>query len=403
LKPLSDISRYLTVLAKHGDILTDLYQSGRIEGNDAIMPALHELHNERVAIPCGAGQYRLNSPVKTFLDNYTQRPRSFEIGDDIGAEIKRMQDLLTEYLRAVNEGRSDDIDRLEDEVLGSIYNVQDSVSGDLTRFRQITENSYSTVRDQSEKARQNEHYLKRARVLQDVLNSLNGEAMHDEGAFGNPLAVELAHVFHGEVSNRIGEWSALLLSSIDIMKEFLFRYREITQETRRLRALNRFLKTKSPSDIESALELASDHLILRRPVDPVGLPMPDFVTNAGRDALADVVSTFKPIEQREVKERQAGTRIADDGPMEVEPVISLEEKALSVFLSDVDASDGVVSARDWLDPAQGIVPASFLEQVLIWSMSDRDCDREATYLEAINQNAISGNMLIEDIQVCRAA
>jgi len=401
LTSTGDIDRFLSLLGKYGALISDIYQSGSIEGTDEIRGALHELHNARAVTPCGAGHFRLSRPVKALLDDHTQRQRSFEIGDDIGAEIKRMRDLLDEYLRAANEGRQDDMDRLDNEVLESIYNIQDSVSSDLLRFRQITESSYSTVRDLSEKARQNVHYLKRAMALQDVLAALNSSDMHE--AFSSALADELASVFHGEISARIGGWSALLLASIGIMKEFLFRYREITHETRRLRAFHRILKTRSLSDAEAALATVAWHPLLARPVEAVEDPLPDFITDEGRDALAEVVRTFKPIEKKRADERKAGHRAVDDGPLEVEEEISPEEAALPVFLSEVDASEGWVSARAWLDPEGGIAPASFLEQVLVWWLSDRDCDREATLKEAEHRCPRSGNLEIEDIVVCRAA
>ena len=191
-----DIDRFLSLLGKYGALISDIYQSGSIEGTDEIRGALHELHNARAVTPCGAGHFRLSRPVKALLDDHTQRQRSFEIGDDIGAEIKRMRDLLDEYLRAANEGRQDDMDRLDNEVLESIYNIQDSVSSDLLRFRQITESSYSTVRDLSEKARQNVHYLKRAMALQDVLAALNSSDMHE--AFSSAWRMSLPSVPRGD-------------------------------------------------------------------------------------------------------------------------------------------------------------------------------------------------------------
>jgi hypothetical protein len=401
LTSASDIDRFLGVLARHGELISEIYQSSSIESTDEIRGALHELHNARAVTPCGAGHFRLSRPVKALLDDHTQRQRSFEIGDDIGAEIKRMRDLIDEYLRAANEGRHDDMVRLESEVLESIYNIQDSVSSDLLRFRQITESSYSTVHDLSEKARQNAHYLRRAMALQDVLAALNSRDMHE--ALSSALADDLASVFHEEISARIGAWSALLLASVGIMKEFLFRYREITRETRRLRAFHRILKSRSPADAETAMATAAWHPLLARPVEAVEAPLPDFITGEGRDEFSDVVRTFKPIQQKRAEERKAGKRALDDGPLEVGEEISPEEAALSAFLSVVDASYGWVSARAWLDPAENIEPTSFLEQVLAWWLSDRDCERDANLKEAGHRCPRSGNMEIEDIQVCRVA
>ena len=98
-------------------------------------------------------------------------------------------------------------------------------------------------------------------ALQDVLAAAEQAATCTRPS-RQPWRMSLPLSFHGEISARIGGMVGAFpppLASIGIMKEFLFRYREITHETRRLRAFHRILKTRSLSDAEAALATVAWH------------------------------------------------------------------------------------------------------------------------------------------------
>lgn len=397
----ADIQKTLTLMARHGEIIEAAYYNDGIEISDEIRTACHALKAARVLTPRGGGMFGLSKLMRELIDSQTQRQRSYAVGGNLGEEIDRMEKLLSELEMSSNEGRTGDIDQHGDDLSQCLYEIQEVISQDILNFRQAMESNFSNVRNNDEKLRQNQHYLQRVASLQTALERLNGKDLHDR--FASPLVEVAAPTYYSAIGEQLGTWTSDLLYIASVFEQYMFRFRKIARETRRLRGFARFLKESGSAGLENALEHGGDVPVLHRAASPAALAWPDFTTMEGRDALAKMMHDFKFTERRRVKERKLGTRKSRAPAEAVEDDASVEERALAVFLEKVDGEARWFSAAEWAQQQDDLRTTSFLEQVLTWAVSDRDCARQVRYLESRRPSRRRGNMEIRDIQVCSAA
>lgn len=397
----TDALSFITILARNGEMIAETYRLGSIEVTDENRSKVHELNTAGLLTPFRAGNFRLSRSMRALLDDGTKRQRGYATGSNLGAEMARFRALLVDYQLAAAEGRMEDAQRHEEDLLDSIFEIQDAVSGDLGQYLQITQSNYSDVRNAEEKARQNEHYLRRAKALEAALADLNSRETLD--LFQSPLVREIEDIWHSEISLHIRTWTAKLLDAIDILKTFLFSYREIARETRRLRVFERLLRHRSDAEILETLAAAEDQPWSRRVSQGIAQPFPDIVTPEGRDALAEMARDLKPLAPREVKARERGQRRSEPDVVLAEEQLSPEEEMLAAFLTVVDQAGSWVSAADWSRQVNKAETQSFLEKILTWSYSDRACGRKAEMKFCEKTDDRSGNIEVRDILVCPAA
>lgn len=397
----TDALSFLLLLAKHGELIAEIYRSGSVEISDENRSRVYDLNTAGILTPFRAGHFRLSRAMRALLDGGTKRQRGYATGSNIAAEMGRFRPLLLDFQMASGEGRTEDAQRHEEDLLDCIFEIQDAISGELDQYLQITRNKFSDVRNAEEKARQNAHYLERARALEGSLSDLNSRETLD--LFQSPLLREIEEIWHSEISSHIRPWTSTLLAAIDILKDYLFRYRAIARETRRLRALERLLRNRSDSDILEVLAGAEDQPWMRIAQEPMAEPYPDIVTPEGRDKLAEIARDLKPLAARQVRPRQSGQRKEGPDFFTAPEEVSLEEAVLSDFLSGVDQASSWVSASDWIRDRATIGFGSFLEEVLNWATSDRGCGRSVDFTKADAPDLRCGNIEIRDVLVCRAA
>jgi hypothetical protein len=400
-KAVSEIPTYLRLLAKHGELIDEVYRARTVRGEGDNAFAISELQAARVLITTGEGEYRLETGIKLLLDKFTQRQRSFAVGQNISGEIESLRELLIAYDKAIFSGTAEDRDRLLDDIHHSIGAIYDTISNDLLRFQQATEVNFSTLISPREKAQQNEYFLRKAQELEKTLGSLMDESMN--ALFDSDVLLDVKTLFRREVESHVGEWSDRLLRTIDILQKYLYRHREVTEATRRLRSFGSFLKKNTIKVVEDVLEGGAgseDLVILRQVGGDVVPPYPDFISSDGKERLIPVVQKMEPLEVRDVKARKSGLRARDGDMIEVEEILSPEEEALSVFLAQVKSSGGWVSAS----VAVGIFPSldltDFLEEIINWSSSGEQENFQLHPIFTADRRKKEANVEMEDVEVC---
>ncbi len=400
--PKSDIQGYLSLLAKHSDLIDQTYRSLTVRDDGTASAAIYELQNARILIFTGEGEYRLATGIKALLDDYTQKQRSFAAGQNISGEIDSLCESLAAYEKAVFAGSAEDRDRLLDDIHYSIGAIHDTVSQDLLRFQQATEINFSTEVSLAEKAQQNEYFLKQAKGLEEILRALTGKAIHMR--FENDVLTDLRRLYRREVEDHIGAWSDTLVRTIDILQKYLYRHRQVTLATRRMRGLGSFLRKNSMQVVEDALQgSAGDLSILRHVGEDFPAPYPDFISPEGQDRLLPVVQRMQPAEQRVTEVRVSGKRARGGDIIEVPEQLSPEEEALSVFLEKAKTSDSWVSAEHAFHEMEEIELVDLLEEILNWAATVERATHQVRPVYRAGKRAREANAEIRDIEVCRVA
>jgi len=398
----ADIGQLLGLLARNADLIEAAYHEGAVLMTDENQSAVRSLHNNRVLYAREDSQFSLTRKMREMLDEHTQRHSTFAIGGNIGDEVDRMEKLLFELEEAASRGKHEDSERYADELSQSLYEIGEYVTQDILQFQHVMSSKFSDVRAIEEKMRQNEHYMERAKRLHLVVEQLNRHELHDR--FSSPLVEEPGTVYRKAITRSIDEWSNTLLSISRIFEQFMFSFRRISEQTRRMRAFSQFLKEGGQGKLEEALRKSETCPALSRIAPAKPETRLDIYTDRSRNALASITRDLKPLETRKLTDRQAGKRSRDNETVSIDEDTAPEDRLLSVFLGAVQAAPDGLSAARWAAQTQQLDVASFLEHVLTWSeFLDEDDDHTVRYIEAGSTPARRANIAISDIKVCKAA
>lgn len=396
-----DIRQFLDLLSRYSELIEDCYHDGSVVMTEDNSSAIRILRNARVLATREEGLCGLTRVMREMLDENMQRQQRFAIGGNIGDEISRMEKLLFELEEAASQGKHAEIETYTADLSQSLYDIKDLITQDLLQFDQIMSTKFSDVRTIEEKMRQNKHYLERTKRLQDAVQQINSADLH--ARFSSALIGDAGRIYRVAISRSIADWSASLLSNSRVFEQFMFSFRNIAEETRRLRAFARFLKEGGQSRMEEAFGKADRYPVLCRVLPEEGDVWPDIISDYGRQACAVIVNGLKLTETRRSEERLPGMRAEANAPTSIEEDQALEDIALTAFLSQVSVAEGWLSASAWAQSHSELPHAVFLEHVLTWSETERDESFDARYAEPHAPVPRRANLAIEDIEVCRTA
>lgn len=397
MNPKSDIRGLINQLHRNADLLEDAYFSGAISQTDENLAALRSLHDARIMAPHRNGQYRLTRRIREFFDEHTQRQQRFAIGGNLTDEVERMEQLLASLEEAANAGRINELDLALDDLEMSLFDIREMIEQELLQFEQVMHTRFSNVKSNEEKRRQNDYYLKRADRLKSVLEELNRESLHER--FSNRTLGGAGLTYNLAIVQQISKWSAAQLAISRVFTEYMFKFRHIAEATARMRAFRQYLKTHGTARLEEALEAPSARMLrVTGDSSPLMLNLAD---EGARERLAIVASSLKAIKPKDVTMRAVGARRKEAMPEEVEDDTSVEQQALSVFLSVVDSHDDFLSARQWAEGQESVDVPRFLEHLLSWTTMETSDEYEENLITDDLAFAAAANVTIGDIELCR--
>lgn len=278
----------LAALSAHRVLIGEAYERGNIVRTAENAREVFVLLQLRILVTDGHDTFRLARTLTNFLNDLTQKQRLFELlGADIGKLNNRVHLLRNEYKTAVMDGRLDDIDNIAAEFHDACAELSDAVTSSISRLLLQAENNFGVVKALSAKERQNKHYLDEAETLARALGSLELMSMQDlldtDAAAFAPLAMPYRRLITG----RLPEWNTELNRVIGILKEHLYRLRQIAPDVRRLRDFARFLQQTPGYAPPDFVSLRHPPLWLLRDPGMVLVAHPDMAdTGAGHELEA---------------------------------------------------------------------------------------------------------------------
>jgi len=232
----------LSAVATHKVLIGEIYERGSIVRTADNAREVFILQQLRILITDGHDSFRLSRHLTRFLDDLTQKQRLFELlGADIGKLNDRVHMLRDEYVSAFMDGGLEDADRVAADFHDACAELSDAVTSSISRLLLQAENDFAAVRALSAKERQNKHYLDQADKLSQALGSLERMNMQEMLDTGSPSYAGLSTPYRRLITNRLNEWNTELNRVTGILKDYLFKLRQIAPDVKRLRAFARFL------------------------------------------------------------------------------------------------------------------------------------------------------------------
>lgn len=400
---------YLAKLSKHKELIATAYHHGSVDASDVRDGgrALFELNQARVLVPYREGAYRLASSLSKHLDEILQIERLYSAaGADVAELAQRLPNIANLVANAVFDGRVDDVDRYIDEFDRAVFELSDSVTGALQSLRIQADNKFANVSSYAEKRRQNEFYLDRVERISEALGAIqSGDMIHSLESM--PEGERLLDSYRSQIADHLAEWRAQLLDITAILREYLFRTRQIELIARRMRSFELFLR-RTPSYVPLDLEGTSDAPNWTRRAKGLSLTAHACVHNTAQDEiLLDIARSIPAIKPLSIAAPRVG-RLLPDAPVdsdenEIRP--QPWEEAVSSMLENVGATP--VSALEW--KADNIEVAALDNDIWLLCLlheEEKNLGRHAALrFEHTTENAerLSGVILLADIVVSRPA
>jgi len=306
-------------LHSHQDLVSAAYHEGEVVRNDDNRRGIEYLQQHKVLIPRTQDTLTLHTTFRRFLDASLNIERLYRVGADVGAAFEQLEQLAESLFVATHEGRAEDRERFEDEVLQSIYEIADNLAADLAHLRALVENRFATVSTLAEKQRQNAYYIGRTEKLVQAIEAFTlsdlGERMQSQSPFAGVLVM-----FQSQLLDRLPSFRQNLLDILAILQTYLFEFRSIEARTRRVRGLWLFLE-RHPLFEPAAWD--------ERPTVPTWLMRAPGITVTASptvrdpeytDALALLAQEITPLAHRLPVARLRGTlTIEDEATVELAP------------------------------------------------------------------------------------
>ena len=348
-KPNDLLSTALSAIASHLDIIHDVYTRGSYTKNGSKLDReAYVLHQNRIFVSDGRGSFRLSSFLTKFFDELTQKQRLFELlGENAGAQVNRISQMMDEYAKAVTDGRIEDADHITTQFHDACAELSDTFSSGISKLLNQAETNFAVVKSIEAKSRQNTHYLLQARRFSDALDSLDRYGIEQQlnGGFYN--FESLIQSYHDLISVRKSEWHTEISRLLHFFETYLYKLRDIAPDVKRFRQFANFLQQNPGYEPPELNEVHHRPLwMMRAPgITPVAYSDVNDATSA--DSLQEMAARLPPPKDITPRERQSGIieRRANRPPEKLIP--PPHHVALRQFARAAADSLSPLSALDW--------------------------------------------------------
>jgi hypothetical protein len=390
-------------LASHQDLVSQAYYNGELIKDEDSARGIELLQQHKVLIPRGEDAYTLHTTLRRFLDAALNIERLYGIGSDLGVAFERLEQLTNALFDVAHEGQIEDRERIEDEIRQSIYEISDNLAADLAHLRTLVENRFGNVSTLAEKKRQNAYYIGRTekvvRAIELFTLSDLGERIQTQGAFAN-----IAAMFRAQLQERLPSFRQNLSDILEILKQYLFEYREIEERTRRVRSLWLYLERHPVYELQEWDETAHPQPWLLK-ADGISICSHPWVRDPEyTDSLADLAGDIAPPVLRLPVERPRGSLLEEDSA----PSILLErrsyQQAIERLIATCKTENLRTSALEWYleHPAElGGMSVSVWLQCVLEDLGPRK-KRELGIVVVAEETAdpiFDGNVMVCDVLV----
>lgn len=404
-----ELTTYIEVLHANRHIIAESYHRGFVTSDaDAgvAMKGIMALKGYRALVPRTQDSFRLRTSLRDHLDDVLLKSRLYTaVGSGLAEHVSRLPQLYDEVRNAHVEGRMEDAARYTDDFSSAVFELSDSVSMALSFMRTQADTKFSHVTTLAEKQRQNEFYIQRAEKIGEALESLSRGRLLEAFSEFAP-SEELGVLFRHEIWDHLPQWRSSLLDITQILKEFLYRLRQIAPATRRFRAFALHLKRNPDWQAPSLDEAEEPVSVCRR---AAALPMArgvDVKDDSLRGELIAIAQRLPTLERPVQKEAPKGElKIdGDDAAQSVVVPVHNYHRAWRSFLPSVAAAGvGGLSALIW---KRSQIDWQVLDDELwlIWVLNEcaggaRRKKVARVQMRTESDGPLSGNLILRDVQV----
>jgi hypothetical protein len=390
-------------LVTHVHLVSHAYYNGELIKDEENTRGIELLQQHKVLIPRGDDAYTLHTTFRRFLDAALNIERLYGIGSDLGVAFERLEQLANALFDVAHEGQMEDRERIEDEIRQSIYEISDNLAADLAHLRTLVENRFGNVNTLAEKKRQNAYYIGRTekvvRAIELFTLSDLGERIQTQGAFAN-----IAAMFRVQMQARLPSFRQNLSDILEILKQYLFEYREIEERTRRVRSLWLYLERHPVYELQEWDETTHPPPWLLK-ASGISIRSHPWVRDPEyTDTLAALAGDIVPPTLRLPVARPRGTLIDEDSPPTEILQVKSYQRAIQNLIAACKSKNLRASAWEWYfdhpNDLDGMNVSIWLQCVLEYLGPRKQKELGIVVLaEALPDSIFTGNVMVNDVHV----
>jgi hypothetical protein len=340
---------HLSELYKYRALIATAYSRGEVDYSDDTDKGrgISKLNQARILIPFKEGTYRLVSSFAKHLDETFRVDRLYSmVGADVADLDRRLPEIADLVAHSIFDGRPDDADSYIDEFDRAVFALSDSITAALQFLRALADNRFANVPTYAEKRAQNEFYLGRVESISQALGAIqSSDLLHRLEA--TPEGERMCETYSAQIGNHLSQWRAQLLDITAILRDYLFRTRQIQLLAKRMRAFELYLK-RTPSYVPQEIEVFDDAPSWMRRAAAIQLAAHPCIENpVHEEVLYDIAMSIPSVKPHVEPAPRLGSLLPDDNePSEEESASShVWQEALQVLLASL--GDAPVSALAW--------------------------------------------------------
>ncbi|HIC7214459.1 hypothetical protein [Burkholderia stabilis] len=403
------VINHLSELHKHKELVAVAYHRGSVDKSDDPDNGrgIYRLNQARILVPYHEGTYRLATSLTKHLDEVLQIERLYAVvGANVAELAERLLDIANLVAHAVLEARTVDADRYIDEFDRAVFELADSVAGTLQYLRILADNNFANVSTYAEKRRQNEYYLERVKRISQALGALQSNNLIHV-LESTPEGERLLETYRSQIANHMSEWRAQLLDITAILRDYLFRTRQIEMIARRMRAFEHFLR-RTPSYIPADLEVDREAPNWARHATGFSLAAhPCMQETAHDEVLLEIARTIPAVSPPSIAPPRLGTLLPDAPvtPDDTEGQAKPWQVAMAILIESVGATP--ISVLAWKAARPEL--ASLADDIwLLCVIHEEALHRKrsvAVHFEPVmlETEHLSGQIRITDIHISKVA
>lgn len=400
----SNVSLLLDTLHKSSDIISQAYDTGRVDGLGDSAKRIVYLKQMRILTPDIHDTFQLRYSLKKFLSSYLNTSRLMQAGSDFGADFNRLDELVTRHQSASLDGRDDDKERYEEEIRESINDIAGAIEDELLHISQMVDSKFATVSTMSEKIKENEWYFKRTEALLKMLEAFSFSDLPIRLSGHRDLELALSLI----LTSKMTKFLVTLKSIYARLREFRYEFRNIEARAKLLRGFANHLSRNpawEPTDW-SLVESPPGWLTTSTPIQVKSSP--DINSGTDEDFLVDIAMTLPEAKSiLSSGRRTAGTLIDMSDPPAVVHKQSRMTLAVHAYFKAVYNSPIEISARRWWceNPSamEDVTEDGWLHGIFSERMKVKSTSALRIRLLTHPTDSFDGNMRVSDILASRAS
>lgn len=238
----SPVREAMQALSRNAGVIESALHGNVRAGEEITNGAIDALRQASALKVADEDGYRMHPRLRDYLLDHLQLFPAYQSLTEIGSKIGQMDTLWRELGAVLSEGGMEAVQSLRESIVSMVYDISDSVERNLLLLSSLLGTRYGHVKTLAEKVSQNRFYMHQASTLATDLNRLERRATDVEVEAQNSNLFEISQLLRKLVLGKTMFWQHGLSDMQAIIRQDLFRTREVQANLRNLARADIFLR-----------------------------------------------------------------------------------------------------------------------------------------------------------------